>query len=323
MLTLLATSNAVAFNSEILAQYVIDGVMFGLLIALIALGYTMVYGIIGLINFAHGDLFMLGSFMALTLMQLLLPVVGGEHSAWAACLLIPLSMICSAAFCAGLNMSVDRVIYQPLRHAPKLAPLVSAIGVSFIFMNIGQFWGGVNPVNFPKLLSDHNLLESLGITGLQFTVKNGFVVAVTLPTLAGLMYLVKFTKLGKAMRATEQNAVAAQLMGIDVNFVIAATFAIGGALAGVASVVYALSVNTLSWTMGFQNGLYAFTAAVLGGIGKLQGAVLGGLIIGVVRQLGGPFLGETWTNALIFGILIVILVFRPAGLLGSTAREKV
>jgi branched-chain amino acid transport system permease protein len=323
MFTIFATSNLVGISGEMLAQYVIDGLMFGSLIALIALGYTMVYGIIGLINFAHGDLFMLGSFMALTVMSLLLPVFGNELSTLAAVVLIPLSMVCSAIFCAGLNMSVDRIIYQPLRNAPKLAPLVSAIGVSFVFMNIGQFWGGVNPVNFPKLLSDHNLLEAFGIQSLQFTVKNLFVVSVTLPTLAGLVYLVKFTKLGKAMRATEQNPIAAQLMGIDVNFVIATTFAIGGALAGVASVVYALSVNTLSWTMGFQNGLYAFTAAVLGGIGKLPGAVLGGLLIGVVRQLAGPFLGETWTNALIFGILILILVFRPAGLLGSTAREKV
>jgi branched-chain amino acid transport system permease protein len=323
MSILFAATNDGGWSTALLAQYVLDGLMFGMLIALIALGYTMVYGIIGLINFAHGDLFMLGAFAALSTTTLVLRLCGDELTTSAAMVAIPLSMLVAATCCAGLNMTIDRLVYQPLRRAPRLAPLVSAIGVSFVLMNVGQFWGGVNPVNFPKLLSDDNLLASLGITSLQFTMKNLFVVAVTLPVLIGLVWLVKYTRLGKAMRATEQNPTAAQLMGIDVNFVIAATFGIGGALAGVASVVYALSVNTLGWTMGFQNGLYAFTAAVLGGIGKLQGAVLGGLVIGVVRQLGGALLGETWTNALIFAILILILVFRPAGLLGSTAREKV
>jgi branched-subunit amino acid ABC-type transport system permease component/ABC-type branched-subunit amino acid transport system substrate-binding protein len=321
--TLQTKADPSATPSQLFLQYCLDGLTFGALIALIALGYTMVYGIIGLINFAHGDLFMLGAFLALSITNVVLSAVGNDSSWFSVLLIIVLSTLGSALFCATLNVTVDQLVYRPLRHAPKLAPLVSAIGVSFVFMNLGQLWRGVADINFPNLFSDHNLLAAVGITGVHFTVKDAFVVSVTVPILLLLMLLVNYTKLGKAMRATEQNTVAAQLMGINVHFVVASTFALGGALAGIASVVYALSINTISYQMGFQNGLYAFTAAVLGGIGKLQGAVLGGLIIGVVRQLGSPFLGETWTNALIFAILIVILVFRPAGLLGSTARDKV
>jgi branched-chain amino acid transport system permease protein len=303
-------------------QYCIEGLTFGSLIALIALGYTMVYGIIGLINFAHGDLFMLGCFLALAIVGALVPNAG-EVSAGMVLLAILVATLCSAAFCGALNIAVDQVVYRPLRHAPKLAPLVSAIGVSFVFMNVGQLWGGVADVNFPKLVPETNVLEAIGIESVRLTVKDLLVLGVTIPVMVGLTLLVQYTKLGKAMRATEQNTIAAQLMGINVNYVVAATFAIGGGLAGIASVVYALSINTISYQMGFQNGLYAFTAAVLGGIGKLPGAVLGGLIIGFVRSLGSAYVGEVWTSALIFAILIVLLVFRPSGLLGSTAREKV
>ena len=315
-------ADAVPSASALFLQYCIEGLTFGSLIALIALGYTMVYGIIGLINFAHGDLFMLGAFLALALVGAILPAPGDASLAMTIVAIL-LATVCSATFCAALNVAVDKVVYRPLRQAPKLAPLVSAIGVSFVFMNVGQLWGGVADVNFPKLVPEANVLAWFGIETVRLTAKDLLVLGVTIPVMVGLTLLVQYTKLGKAMRATEQNPIAAQLMGINVNYVVSATFAIGGGLAGIASVVYGLSINTISYQMGFQNGLYAFTAAVLGGIGKLPGAVLGGLIIGFVRSLGSAYVGEVWTSALIFAILIVLLVFRPSGLLGSTAREKV
>ncbi len=302
---------------SIFAQQLVNGVTTGMLFALIAIGYTMVYGIIELINFAHGDLFMLGSFLALTM-------VGWLGIAAAATFGLVLGLVlvlaCSMVFCATLNMVVDRIVYKPLRHAPKLTPLVSAIGVSFFFMGLGQIWKGVADINFPDLVPNRDLVPSEAI---RFTVKDLVVYLVTIPLMLGLTLFVKFTKLGKAMRATAQNPTAARLMGIDVDRVITATFCIGGALAGAASVVYGLHINTVSFQMGYQNGLYAFTAAVLGGIGNLPGAMLGGVVIGLVRSLGSQYVGEKWTSALVFGILIVLLVFRPTGLLGARTREKV
>jgi branched-chain amino acid transport system permease protein len=302
-------------------QYVLIGLVSGLLYALIALGYTMVYGIIELINFAHGDLFMLGCFLALQV-TVEAGVKGEADAGTAAAVMAMLTMLVAAPlFCATLNVTVDRAIYRPLRNAPKLAPLVSAIGVSFVFMNAGLFWRGPTDVNFPKLLTGET--NYLAGTGMQFTSKDLMVVLVTLPTMLALTLFVRYTALGKAMRATAQNPTAARLMGINVDRVIAVTFAIGGALAGIASVIYGLYIGTVSYQMGFTNGLYAFTAAVLGGIGNIPGAVLGGIVIGLVRSLGGAYLGAEWSEALIFGILIVILIFRPNGLLGARVREKV
>jgi branched-chain amino acid transport system permease protein len=303
---------------ETFLQHCLIGLTTGSLIALIALGYTMVYGIIELVNFAHGDLVMLGSFLALSLVGWL--GLGGAGPV-ATILGLGLLLLVVPLFCAGLNVAVDRVVYRPLRDAPKLAPLVSAIGVSFIFMNIGLFWGGAADRHFPDLVPSRNLLGT--DAGVQLTLKDLLVIGVTVPLMLGLTLFVKYAKLGKAMRATAQDPVAAQLMGIPINRVISATFALGGALGGAASVIYALYINTISFQMGFQNGLYAFTAAVLGGIGKLPGAVLGGILIGLVRALGSGYLGEKWTSALVFAILIVILVFRPSGLLGTLRREKV
>jgi branched-chain amino acid transport system permease protein len=302
---------------ETFVQHALIGLTTGSLIALVALGYTMVYGIIELVNFAHGDLVMLGSFLALTLLGAL--GLAGASPALIVVGILAL-IVAVAVFCATLNVAVDRIVYRPLRGAPKLAPLVSAIGVSFIFMNIGLFWGGAADRNFPDLVSRDNLL---GDSAIQFTLKDLLVLAVTLPLMIGLTAFVKYTRLGKAMRATAQDPVAAQLMGIPIDRVISVTFAIGGALGGAASVIYALYINTISFQMGFQTGLYAFTAAVLGGIGKLPGAVVGGLVIGLVRALGSVYVGEKWTSALIFMILIGLLVFRPAGLLGTPRREKV
>ena len=314
---LLATADT-SSGWHLFVQYCLDGLTNGALIALVALGYTMVYGIIELINFAHGDVFMLGSFLAFSLVARLRPENAAGLGAWGT---IAVLLLAVPAFCAVLNLSIDRLVYKPLRRAPKLAPLVSAIGVSFVLMNVGLLWGGPADRNFPALMPQGNLLSAR--SGLRFTREDLMVMVVTVPVMIGLTLLVKYTQLGKAMRATAQDPIAARLMGIDVDRIIGATFVIGGALAGAASVIYSLYIHTISFQQGFQNGLYAFTAAVLGGIGNIPGAVLGGLVIGLVRSLGSGYVGERWTSPLVFAILIGILVFRPAGLLGSRMREKV
>jgi len=301
----------------IFLQQLLNGLTTGTLFALIAIGYTMVYGIIELINFAHGDLFMLGSFLALSLVSALGLENAGVAGATGG---VILTFLCTMGFCAGLNYLQDSIVYRPLRGAPKLTPLVSAIGVSFVFMGLGQIWKGVADINFPDIIPNKNLL---GGDSLRYTAKDLLVILVTVPLMVGLTLFVRFTKMGKAMRATAQNPTAARLMGIDVDRVISWTFGIGGLLAGAASVIYGLTINTVSFQMGYQNGLYAFTAAVLGGIGNLPGAMLGGIIIGLIRSLGSQYVGEQWTSALVFAILILLLVFRPSGLLGARTREKV
>lgn len=303
-----------------LLEVCVDALAFGSLIALIALGYTMVYGIIGLINFAHGDVFMLGAFLALTIITAMLGADASQATGGMVVLTILLAMLGSALFCSALNMGIDRIIYKPLRNAPKLVPLVSAIGVSFVLMNVGQLWKGSYALSVPKLFPSAKVGESLG---LALDLKHLVVIAITVPVMVALTVFVKYARLGKAMRATEQNPVAAQLMGINADYVIAITFGIGGALAGLASVIYTQYVGQIDFQMGFKNGLYAFTAAVLGGIGNLPGAVLGGLVIGAVYSFAGYFGLQAWESAIVFGILIVILVFRPTGLLGSAAKEKV
>jgi len=308
---------------EVFLQQLIIGLSNGMIIALIALGYTMVYGIIELINFAHGDLFTLGCFCALTLVGAL----GLQHAPSVVVLLaiVPL-------FCGGLNWLVDRLAYRHLRQSTRLAPLVSAIGVSFVLMNIALLWGGVPmdvfgmgkaaaaPKDFPVLVSNDNLL---GDSAVQLTPKDLMVLSVTLPLMVALTWFVKRTRAGKAMRAVAQDRVAAQLMGINVDRVIGQTFSIGGALAGVASVVFALYNNSIYFQMGYRAGMDAFTAAVLGGIGSLPGAVVGGLFIGFARAFCDQYIATRWTNVMVFAILILVLVFRPSGLLGAKHREKV
>jgi branched-chain amino acid transport system permease protein len=316
--------------AEVFAQQVVNGLSNGMIIALIALGYTMVYGIIELINWAHGDLFMLGAFLALTILGALgLQEASGPMAAVAVVLLL----VTSAVFCGSFNVLADRIAYRPLRNAPKVSLLVTAIGVSFIFVNLGLFWGGVPmevfsggiaaaaPKDFPALVPSRNLVGT--DDGVHFTLRDLLVVAVTIPLMVSLWWLVTRTRLGKAMRATAQNPTAARLMGIDTDRVIASTFFLGGSLAGFASVVYALYNNTISFQMGYRAGMDAFTAAVLGGIGSLPGAVLGGLLIGLTRSMSDQYIETRWTNALVFAILIIILVFRPSGLLGMKQREKV
>lgn len=324
----------IARSPASLVQQLLVGIVNGAIIAIIALGYTLVYGIIELINFAHGDLFMLGSFMSLT-------VVGafgvGDGASPATSILAVLSaLLLSASLCAGLNVLTERYAYRPLRNASRLAPLISAIGVSFIFINLGLFWGGLrsffpimganaaSPKSFPDLLPRVDVLQALGIeANIAFTTKDLIVLVVAVVLMVGLHLFVQYTRLGKAMRATAQNREAAKIMGINVNQIIALTFLIGGALAGAAGLLVGLYNNTVVFTMGFTVGLRAFTAAVLGGIGNIIGAMLGGVLIGVLSALSDQYLSSRWTNAWVFAILVVILVFRPGGLLGENVQEKV
>lgn len=314
---------------ELLASILIIGLTNGLIISLVALGYTMVYGIVELINFAHGDLVMLGSFLALTCIALC-----GAHGdgSW---LTIGALLVVVPIFTAAVNWAVERFAYRPIRSAPKLTVLVTAIGVSFVFVNLGLFWGGLPLDAFgggraaaaakdvPELIGYANLLGA-GCP-IRVTAKEVLVVGITVPLLLGLTWFVRCTRLGTAMRAVAQDPVAARLMGIDVDRIISTTFVIGGALAGVAAVIWCVFNNTVFFTMGFRIGIDAFTAAVLGGIGNLPGAVIGGLLIGLVRALceGAIDGGGQWVNTAVFAVLIAVLVFRPTGLLGARVREKV
>jgi branched-chain amino acid transport system permease protein len=241
-------------------------------------------------------------------------------------------LVGTAAFCGSLNWSINWLAYRPLRKASKLSLLVSAIGASFILVNLGLFWGGLPmdvfaggtssaaPKAFPALVSSDPAAQ---IGDVIYSRTDFLVLCVTLPLMVALTYLVRYTKLGKAMRAVAQNPTAAALMGIDVERVIGATFFIGGALGGFATVVYSLYNQTVSFQMGYRMGMDAFIAAVLGGIGNLPGAVLGGLLIGLIRSMSDGYIEARWTNTVVFGILILILVFRPSGLLGAKLREKV
>lgn len=318
----------------LILQQIINGLTNGLIIALIALGYTMVYGIVELINFAHGDLFMLGCFMAITMLSAFLSLgMGVDPGSFTAISILVAMLLVVPVFCALANVFIEKVAYRPLRSAPKLAPLVSAIGVSFVLLNIGLFWGGLPldvfsggrsaaaPKDFPSLLSFNSILPES--SSLILSPRDLLVLLTAIPTILGLTFFIKKTKTGKAMRAVAQNPMAAQLMGINPDRIISSTFAIGGLLAGVASVVYSQLYNTISFNMGFRVGVDAFTAAVLGGIGNLPGALCGGLIIGIVRAFSDQYIATQWTNAVVFSVLIVILIFRPGGLLGASFREKV
>ena len=305
-----------------LLQTIIIGLSNGMIYALVALGYTLVYGIIELINFAHGSVFMLGSMIALTLLMAF--GVTPEMATATILLWIAITLLITMALTATLNVSIERVAYRPLRHAPKLAPLISAIGMDFILQNVGLLWKGPTSLGFPSVIPNTNVLtDVLGLsTSIEITYKQIFVAVVTVPLLLILSWFVARTRQGKAMRATAQDPDTAGLMGINVDRTIAVTFIIAGALAGAAGLVQILYNNTTVWNLGFRFGLNAFTSAVLGGIGNLQGAVLGGLVLGLINAFSDRYLAAQWTNAIVFGVLIAILVFRPTGLLGQKLPDR-
>jgi branched-chain amino acid transport system permease protein len=308
---------------EVLVQQTINGLTRGAVFALVALGYTMVYGIIGLINFAHGDVFMLGLFISLsyfTLFGMAKTLLG-----WQLVTVLPCVFLLTMLTTGVVNVAIDRVAYRPLRHAFRLAPLITAIGVSFMLENLALIWKGPAPIAYPDLFPSVDILrEWIGVDSLIFlTTKDLLVVGATIPLMIGLQYFVTRTRWGKAMRATAQDAETALAMGIDVEKTILLTFFIGGALAGAAGIIQGMYYNIGMWWMGYQAGLRAFTAAVLGGIGNMPGAALGGLAIGFLSAWSDQYISARWTNAIVFSILILVLVFRPQGLLGERAPDKV
>ncbi len=312
-----------------LIQTLIIGLADGLIFALVALGYTLVYGIIELINFAHGDVFMIGSMISFFLLAPVDPNGGLGFLELTASTTVPdkiiriiATLVITISITALLNVAIERLAYRPLRHAPKVAPLISAIGMSFVLQNVGIFLIGSNQRTIENPFPTDNLLAVFGITGFAITVQELFVGAVTIPLLIGLTFFVARTKQGRAMRATAQDPDTAGLMGVDVNRTIALTFLIGGALAGAAGVVQILYNNVTQYALGFRFGLNSFTAAVLGGIGNLQGAVLGALILGEVNAFSDRYIQTAWTNAIVFGVLIAIMVFRPTGLLGQQLADR-
>jgi branched-chain amino acid transport system permease protein len=322
------------FDVQLFVQYLIIGLANGSLIALIALGYTIVYGIVELINFAHGEVFMMGAFFAAT-------VVGWtgvtSDSAWLAIIgAALLALVAAMAFSAGVNWSIDRIAYRRLRNAPRLAPLIAAIGFSFILQNIGIYWKSSSNLLPPALIKTEYqrfnvLTEWFDLeTKIRLRPLDLIVMAITIPLLLALTWFVYRTRTGKAMRATAQDREAAALMGINSNRTISIAFIIGGSLAGAAGMIALYYNNNARFDMGFRFGLFAFTAAVLGGIGNLSGAVLGGFLIGIIWSMSDGFVkqfidgwGTQWTTTVIFGVLVIIMIFRPTGLLGEQTVDKV
>jgi branched-chain amino acid transport system permease protein len=302
-------------------QVMLIGITLGSIYALIALGYTLVYGILELINFAHGDVFMLGGMISATLVT----SVFSLHDNPSIGSLIPALLVTLAVAmigCGLINATVEFIAYRPLRGAPRLAPLITAIGASFILQNVGEVWKGTGYTSVPSVLPRGNVFSVGGVT---YTWRQFLVVLVVIPVLLTLVYLVQQTRQGKAMRAVSQDKDAAAMMGINVNRTISFTFVIAGTLAGAAGLIYALFITELRFDQGFQQGLIAFTAAVLGGIGNLPGAVLGAMLIGMIQAFNEGLTwhspGSTWTESIVFSILILILVFRPEGLLGERTPE--
>ena len=300
-----------------LATNIKDGLSNGAIWALIAVGYTLVYGIIELINFAHGDVFMIGSFVSFTFFG----TIGLTTATGTSGLIfgLTLTLLLAMVTCGTLNVMIERVAYRPLRNAPKLAPLITAVGFSFILQNVGLLWLGGSHRSVPDLIHSQDVLFT--IAGVPVTNGDVLALAVTTPLVIVLVNFIARSRIGKAMRATAQDPEAARLMGINVDTTISFTFLVGGMAAGAAGIIYALYQTDVWFFSGFTAGLLAFTAAVMGGIGNLKGAVLGGLIIGIIQQISDNRIGTAWTPAIVFGFLVLILVLRPQGLLGEQTRE--
>ena len=316
---MLTLADVGSFNFGLFFQQIENGVTLGAMYALVALGYTLVYGIIELINFAHGDIFMWSTVVTLVIVQAM--GITGALTGFALVGMLILLMVVGVVVSGGLNVVIERFAYRPLRRAPRLAPLIAAIGVSFILENVAQLWRGSNFVAFPGIFpSGAIVLGSVHINYLDI-----FIVVLAVLLMVGLERLIRLTRLGKAMRATAQDPEAASLMGVNINRTIVATFFIGGALAGATAVFYNMYIGQVWFLTGFQLGLIAFTAAVLGGIGNVNGAVLGGFLIGVIKSIAIQYIpsGLQWSDAIVFAILVLILVFRPSGLLGQQVPDKV
>ncbi|MDB5895313.1 MAG: branched-chain amino acid transporter permease [Rhodoferax sp.] len=307
---------------EILLQQIINGLVLGSMYALVALGYTMVYGIINLINFAHGEVLMVGALTSWT-------IIGLMRDAWPTSpgwLVLFVALIISCVVAAALNFIIEKVAYRPLRNSPKLAPLITAIGMSILLQTLAMIIWKPNYKPYPTLLPS----APIDIGGAVITPTQILILGLTAVSLALLMWLVNYTKLGRAMRATAENPRVASLMGVKPDMVISATFIIGAVLATIAGVMYASNYGTVQHTMGFLPGLKAFTAAVFGGIGNLAGAVVGGILLGLIESIGsgyigtltGGVLGSNYSDIFAFIVLIIILTLRPSGLLGERVADR-
>ena len=305
---------------ETFVQQIINGLILGSMYALVALGYTMVYGIINLINFAHGEVLMVGALTSWTVVTWL---AASGMPGWA---LLLISLIAAIVVCSVLNFTIEKVAYRPLRNAPRLAPLITAMGMSLLLQTLAMIIWKPNYKPFPILLPS----EPFNLLGAVINTTQILILGLTVVTLAGLMYLVNRTKLGRAMRATAENPRVAGLMGVRPDMVISATFVIGAALAALAGVMYAANYGSVQHTMGFLPGLKAFTAAVFGGIGNLAGAVVGGVLLGLIESLGsgyigaltGGVLGSHYQDIFAFIVLILVLTLRPQGLLGERVADR-
>jgi branched-chain amino acid transport system permease protein len=303
-------------------QQIINGVTLGSVYALVALGYTMVYGIIGLINFAHGELVMVGALTALSVIAALLKAGLGLPPA----LVVLAGLLAAVALCMLLALIMERVAYRPLRGAPRLAPLITAIGVSIILQNIAMMIWGRSYFSFPSFLK----VTTYEVWGASITDMQVFIVLLAAALMAGLLWIVHRTRLGLAMRATSQNLAVASLMGVDANRIIVAAFLLGAALAAVAGLMVSAYYGIAHYYMGFMLGLKAFTAAVLGGIGHLGGAVLGGLLLGLIEALGAGYIGDltggvfgsNYQDVFAFFVLIGVLIVKPSGLLGTREADR-
>ncbi|TDF67824.1 branched-chain amino acid ABC transporter permease [Cupriavidus sp. L7L] len=309
---------------DIFIQQIVNGLVLGSIYALIALGYTMVYGILGIINFAHGDVLMIGALTALSAILGLQKFAPGLPE-W---LTLVIATLVAMPVCAILSYSIERIAYRPLRNAPRLAPLITAIGVSIILQTMGMLIWSRNPLTFPQLLPSEPI--DIGGTGATITGKEMVIIGLAVMVMSGLLALVNRTKLGRAMRATAENQKVAGLMGVNPNFVISATFMIGATLAALAGVMMATNYGNAHFYMGFIPGLKAFTAAVLGGIGNLAGAMVGGMLLGLIEALGAGYIGDltngvfgsNYQDVFAFIVLITVLVFRPSGIMGERVADR-
>jgi branched-chain amino acid transport system permease protein len=305
---------------DIFFQQIINGLVLGSMYALVALGYTMVYGIINLINFAHGEVLMVGALTSWTVVSFM---AGSGLPGW---VLLLLSLVCAIVVCCVLNFTIEKVAYRPLRNAPRLAPLITAMGMSLLLQTLAMIVWKPNPKPYPILLPS----EPINLGGAVISVVQIVILVTTVVILLSLLWLVNRTKLGRAMRATAENPRVAALMGVRPDMVISATFVIGAALAAVAGVMWAANYGTVQHSMGFLPGLKAFTAAVLGGIGNLTGAMVGGLLLGLIEAIGAGYLGDLtggvlgshYADIFAFVALILVLTLRPSGLLGERVADR-
>ena len=304
---------------DLLLQQVINGLSLGAMYALLALGFTLVYGILELINFSHFNVFMVGSFVGLFLLEAM--GVSGQLTIMTGLPLVGVLVVAFAGsmlFCGGLGVGIERFLLRPLRQVRGPAPMITTIGISYILFNLVILTQGADSKNFPNPLPP--IVWHLG--GAELRLREVLIWLVALLLMAGLTYFAGYTKTGKAMRATAQDPEAARMMGVDVDRVISVAFFLGGAMAGAGGLIFGLYYNFTSFLIGFKTGLFAFTAAVLGGIGNVPGAMIGGILIGLIEAMSGAYIASAWSDVIVFSILVLVLVFMPSGLLGRVAPNK-